>query len=195
MKSKNLNEQIETLKDILFKNKTLQEVLKRLDKSDLKNYYVAAGAINQTVFNYLHNYKIDANIKDYDIVYFDENTSYEKEDSIIKYINELLKDLDIELDIKNEARVHIWYEEKFHHKIKPYTSVEEAISRWGTTITCLGVRLENNKLIVDAPYGLDDLFNMVIRPVKKDFTKEDYNKKVTKWKKNWPKLDIISYDD
>ena len=195
MKSKNLNEQLKDLEEILFKNETLKEVLKRLEKSNLKNYYVGAGCINQTVFNYLHGLRIDANINDYDIVYYDEDISYEKEDIVIKYVEELLSDLNIKLDVKNEARVHIWYNEKYNENRMPYTSVEDAVSRWGTTITCIGVRLENNNLIVDAPYGLNDLFNMIIRPVKTDFTEADYIKKENKWKKNWPKLTIMPWKE
>ncbi len=109
MESKNLNEQLKDLEEILFKNETLKEVLRRLEKANLKNYYVGAGCINQTVFNYLHGFRIDENINDYDIVYYDEDTSYEKEDIVIKYIEDLLSDLNIKLDIKNEARVHLWY--------------------------------------------------------------------------------------
>ena len=191
MKSKNLNEQLKDLEEILFKNETLKEVLKRLEKSNLKNYYVGAGCINQTVFNYLHGLRIDANINDYDIVYYDEDTSYEKEDIVIKYVEELLSDL----NIKNEARVHLWYNKKYNENRKPYVSLEDAVSRWGTTITCIGVRLENNKLIVTAPYGLNDLFNMIIRPVKIDFTEVDYIKKVNKWKKKWPKLTIMPWKE
>ena len=195
MKSKNLNEQLKELEEILYKNETLKEVLKRLEKSNLKNYYVGAGCINQTVFNYLHGFKIDDNINDYDIVYYDEDTSYEKEDIVIKYVEALLSDLNIKLDIKNEARVHLWYNKKYNDNRKPYISLEDAVSRWGTTITCIGVRLEDNNLIVDAPYGLNDLFNMIIRPVKIDFKEEDYIRKVNKWKKNWPKLTIIPWDN
>lgn len=195
MESKNLNEQLKDLEEILFKNETLKEVLRRLEKSNLKNYYVGAGCINQTVFNYLHGFKIDDNINDYDIVYYDEDTSYEKEDIVIKYVEALLSDLNIKLDIKNEARVHLCYDKKYNENRKPYVSLEEAIARWGTTITCIGVRLEEGNLIVDAPYGLNDLFNMIIRPVKIDFTEADYIKKVNKWKKNWPKLTIMPWKE
>ena len=194
MKNKCLNEQLKALEEILFKNEALKKVLKRLEKSNLKNYYVGAGCINQTVFNYLHNFPIDANINDYDIVYYDEDTSYEKEDIVIKYIENLLSDLNIKLDIKNEARVHLWYNDKYNDNRKPYSSLEDAIRRWGTTITCIGVRIENNSLKVYAPYGLDDLFKMIIRPVKIDFKKEDYLKKVNKWQKKWPKLTIIPWE-
>lgn len=193
-KNKSLNEQIKILTKILQENEKLWEILEILSTSKLKNYYVAAGSINQTVFNYYHNYELSYGIKDYDIVYFDSDLSYEKEDETIKYLESLLKDLDVSYDIKNEARVHLWREEKFGDPIDPYSSVEEAILSWGATITSIGVRLENNELIVYAPYGLNDIFSMIIRPVKKDFSKEYYEKRAKKWKTKWNKLEIIPWD-
>lgn len=193
--SKTLSEQIEILKTILLKNEKLKKVLTILSESNLKNYYVAAGCINQTVFNYYHDNDIDFGIEDFDIVYFDDDLSYEKEDEVIKYVSSLLKDIDIECDIKNEARVHLWYGEKYGKNIEPYTSVEDAISSWGTSITCIGVRLEEGKLIVCAPYGLNDLFDMTIRPIKKQFSKEQYQIKITKWKNKWPLLKVLPWND
>ena len=199
-KNKSLNEQLLVLESILNKSKKIKEILRVLEQyskenQDFKNYYLAAGCINQTIFNYYHNYGLDYGIGDYDIVYYDEDTSYEKEDIIIKDLKERLKYLDLKFDIKNEKRVHIWYNEKYKTNRKEYESVEDAISKWGTTITCLGVRMENNKLIVCAPYGLNDLFNLILRPVKIDFTKEDYEKKVTKWTSKWKLLKVIKYDE
>lgn len=199
-KNKSLNEQLLVLESILNKSKKIKEILRVLEQyskenQDFKNYYLAAGCINQTIFNYYHNYDLDYGIGDYDIVYYDEDTSYEKEDIIIKDLKERLKHLDLKFDIKNEKRVHIWYNEKYKTNRKEYQSVEDAISKWGTTITCLGVRMENNKLIVCAPYGLNDLFNLILRPVKIDFTKEDYEKKVTKWTSKWELLKVIRYEE
>ena len=199
-KNKSLNEQLLVLESILNKSKKIKEILRVLEQyskenQDFKNYYLAAGCINQTIFNYYHNYDLDYGIGDYDIVYYDEDTSYEKEDIIIKDLKERLKYLDLKFDIKNEKRVNIWYNEKYKTNRKEYESVEDAISKWGTTITCLGVRMENNKLIVCAPYGLNDLFNLILRPVKIDFAKEDYEKKVTKWTSKWKLLKVIKYDE
>ena len=190
-----MSKQLET---ILNKNKKLIEILKRLEifqkeNNDFKNYYLGAGAINQTVFNYFHRYPIDKNISDYDIVYYDKDTSYEKEDKIIKALEKTLKDLNVKTDIKNECRVPIWIK-KYNRVIKPYSSIEDAIARWGTTITCLGVRLENDKLKIYAPYGLEDLFSLIIRPVKFDFIKKDYEFKTKRWKEKWPKLTIIPWE-
>ena len=193
--NKNLEFQIKLLEDILLHNNTLKVILERLESYGLENYYVAAGSVNQTVFNYYHGYPLENEIDDYDIVYFDEDLSYEKEDKIIKEVFELLKDLNVKLDIKNQARVHLWYGKKFGHEIDANRSVEEAISKWGTTVTCIGVRLVNGKLITFAPYGLNDLFSLIIRPNKANFIKEDYDKKTKKWKSKWPNLTIIPWDN
>lgn len=191
--NRSLQEQLIILEKILNKNSQLIELLKILEDDGLENYYVTAGCVNQTIFNYYHNYDISYGIKDYDIVYFDEDITYEKEDIIIKRLNKKLKKLNIETDIKNEARVHIWYYEKYGIKRNPYTSVEDAISRFGATITCIGVRLEKDKLIVFAPYGLNDLFTMTLRPVKKDFPKESYDERAIRWMSKWPKLTKIDW--
>lgn len=188
-----LQEQLIILEKILNKNIKLMELLKILENDGLENYYVTAGCINQTVFNYYHDYDIYYGIKDYDIVYFDKDITYEKEDIIIKRLNNKLKELNIETDIKNEARVHIWYYEKYGIKRVPYTSVEDAISRFGATITCIGIRLEKGKLIVYAPYGLNDLFTMTIRPVKKEFPKESYDERSKRWMSKWSKLTKVDW--
>lgn len=186
--------QLKVLKKIIKKNKILMEILTVLEKLDIDDCFVAAGAINQTVFNYLHGYEIDKNINDYDIVYFDPDSSYEKEDIVIKKIENALLHLNVKIDIKNQARVHLWYGKKFGHEIQANKSVYDAINKWGTTVTCIGVRLKNNKLIVYAPFGLNDLFKMIIRPNKENYIKRDYDEKAKRWKNNWPKLTIIPWD-
>ena len=191
--NKCLDEQLRILKKILFKNKELVNIMKVIDECKIDNCYVGAGCINQTIFNYYHGYDIDYGINDYDIVYYDEDLSYEAEDKIIKLIKSKL-DTKVKLDIKNEARVHIWYYDKYGIKRTPYTSVEDAIGSWGATVTCVGVKIKNNKFYVYAPYGLNDIFNMTIRPVKYQFDKELYEERCNRWKSKWPRLKIISWD-
>lgn len=196
----NIQEQLVLFEEIIRKNNRLMEVLNVLENysksnPNFKNYYVGAGSVNQTVFNYLSNNELDYGIKDFDIVYYDSDLSYEAEDKIIKDLELLFKDKQILFDIKNEARVHIWYNEKYEDKREPYTSCEDAISKWGATVTCIGIRLEDNKLITFCPYGLNDLFSMTIRPVKTYFTKKQYEERANRWLKKWPNLKVISWDE
>jgi len=193
--NKTLSEQIKLFKEILLQNKKLIALLQILDDLGIPDCYVTAGCINQTVLNYLHGYEIDYGIGDYDIVYYDEDVSYEAEDRIIKRIEAKASNLGLNLDIKNQARVHLWYEEKFGHPMDKYTCVEDAINRWGTTMTCIGVKMHNGKLDVYAPYGLNDLFSMTVRPNKVQFIKKDYIKKTNRWKEKWPLLVVLPWED
>lgn len=189
----NINEQLEILDKILRNNTKLMKILDILENDGIDNYYVGAGCINQTVFNYFHGNVIDYGINDYDIVYYDNDTSYESEDAVIKRLENKFNKLDVNVDIKNQARVYIWYYEKYGIKKEPCVSVEDAISKWVATITCVGVRLEKEKLVVYAPYGLNDIFGMIIRPVKQDCSKDIYNDKALKWMKKWPLLKKIEW--
>ena len=196
--NKSIDVQLDVFEKIISNNKKLMKILDVLEKYALenpsfKNWYVGAGGVNQTVFNYYHGYEGDYGIKDYDIVYFDEDTSYEAEDVIIKDLEKRLKDMDIVSDIKNQARVHIWYNPKYGTNREPYTSCEDAVSSWGSTVTCIGIRKENGQLIVYCPYGLNDLFSLTIRPVKRYFDKESYEARSKRWKAKWDKLNIVEW--
>jgi len=186
------------LLEILKKNKTLQTVLKRVDELGLKNWYVGAGSINQTVWNVLCVFEQEYGIEDYDLVYYDaEDISYEGENFYIQKGKELFKDISSIVEIRNQARVHLWFEKHFGYKIKPHKSVEDSIKAWPTISSCIGVRYDkaNDVYKIYAPYGLDDIFNLVVRPNKQLITKEVYDKKVRKWIKKWPNLKIIQWEE
>ena len=55
--------------------------------------------------------------------------------------------------------------------------------------------MQQGKIKIYAPYGLEDLFRLIIRPVKIDVTRKDYEEKAKKWKQKWPKLTVISWDE
>ena len=154
---------------------------------------MGAGCISQTIFNYYHGYDLEKNINDYDIVYFDNNLTYEKEDKIIKEIKLLCNDINVNLDIKNQARVHLWSLKSLGRQIKQIYSLESAIRGWGPTITCIGVKFKNNDLEIFAPYGLNDLFGLKIVPLKENIPKEVYLNKTKKWKEKWPLLNIYEW--
>ena len=66
--------------------------------------------------------------------------------------------------MKNQARVHLWYEKKFGGTAKPLTSTLDGISTWPEVATAIGVRLDaNGGLDIAAPFGLDDLLDGVWR--------------------------------
>lgn len=183
------------LEKILKKNPSIQKILERAVQLNMPNWYLGAGGIAQTVWNVKHGFNPENGIKDYDLVYYDaSDTSYEAEDAFIQSGNELFKDIPVPVEIKNQARVHLWYEGHFGRPIEQHKSAEEAISAWPTTATSVGVRKIGIDLRVYAPFGLDDLINMVVRANKVKITKKIYQDKVDRWVKVWPDIKVIPWE-
>ena len=189
-----LHTQIAYLENVLARSKIITEVLKKAPDLHLPSWYVGAGAIAQTVWNELHDYPLDHGLKDCDLVYFDGDLSSETQNVYRQRGSELFASLPVEVEITNEARVHVWYREKFGKEIKPYISTEDAITTWPTTATSVGVRYRNGLFQVYAPYGLHDLLAMIVRPNKTLVSRDVYEKKARRWKSEWPKLEVIAWD-
>lgn len=193
------NQDIETQKkillDIISQNKVVFEIMKESQKMGLKNYYIGAGCICQSVWNYQNNFDLMYGISDVDIVYFDNDLSFEAEDRVIKKIEQQFEHLPVEIDIKNQARVHLWYKDYYGYELAPYDSLESAINTWPTTTTSIGIRICDGVFIVYAPYGLNDMFGQIIRANKTQITKDTYLKKCEKWCSKWPNLTIIDWEE
>ena len=186
--------QVEQLTKIIATNKPLYSVIEKAEHLGLKNYYIGAGCIAQTVWNYQMKLELMHGISDIDFVYYDDlDLSAEAENAVIERVKRAMKSCPIKLDIKNQARVHLWYKEHFGYDIKPYKSVEDAINTWPTTTTSIGVRMESGTLKIYAPFGLDDLFGMIVRANKALITEEIYMRKVKKWTAKWDTLTIIPW--
>lgn len=186
---------IEQLLQILEQNKSIQKILERASELKMPNWYIGAGGVVQTVWNVKHGFDPENGIKDYDLVYYDaDDTSYETEDKFIQRGAEIFKDIPVLVEIRNQARVHLWYEKHFGRPISQYKSIEEAISTWPTTSTSIGIRKENGRFKVYAPFGLNDLFDMVVRANKTLITEKIYKDKIDRWIKIWPNLKIIPWN-
>jgi len=186
---------IEQLLQILKQNKSVQSILNNANRLKVSNWYLGAGGIVQTVWNVKHGFDPENGIKDYDLVYYDaDDVSYEAEDIFIQKGKELFKDIPVLVEIRNQARVHLWYEKHFGRPIDQYRSVEEAISTWPTTATSVGVRKIDGQYHVYTPFGLDDLLDMIVRANKTLITEKIYQDKVDRWIKNWPNLKVVPWD-
>ena len=192
--NKSLELQINSLRTVLGQSPIISEALKRAELLDLPSWYLSAGCISQTVWNHISGMPHHSHIKDLDLAYFDpDDLSYEAESQLVSKCQEIFDGVPIMVDLKNQARVHIWHEEHFGYAIRPYRSVEDAINSWPTTATCVGVRYLHGEFEVYAPYGLNDLFGMTIKPNKVNITEDIYIAKVTRWKDCWPQLDIVPW--
>ena len=118
--------------------------------------------------------------------------SYEAENEIINKINDYYSGIRYKFDIKNEARVHLWYEERFGFIIPPFISSESAINTW-MSASAIGVNYVDETLSIYAPYGLNDLYGKIIRPDKMLLTREQYESKALKWQNVWSDAQILDW--
>ncbi|MGX4694718.1 nucleotidyltransferase family protein [Streptomyces sp. JNUCC 63] len=190
-----LMEQLDGLWSVLSQNEVLTDVMTRAAALELPGWYVTAGCLFQTVWNVVTGRPPTNGIKDYDVFYFDGNDlSWEAEDAVIKTGQGVLAGLSAEVEIRNEARVHLWYEEKFGVPCPPHQSTEAAIDCFAATTCCLGVRLEpDGGWRVYAPHGLSDVFNLVVRPNPVLAPREVYETKAARWKDEWPELTVLPW--
>lgn len=160
----------------------------------LPSWYLCAGAITQSVWNHLHGFESTKSIKDYDLNYFDDSDlSAETEREVEAEARRLFAGLGVELDVKNEARVHLWFPQRFGRTIEPYTSTEHAISTFPTTASCIGARIEAEHFVMCAPLGLTDLLAMVVRPNPVIVDETVYRAKTDRWKQAWPRLTVLPW--
>ncbi len=68
----------------------------------------------QNVWNAIDGREPGWGIKDYDLFYFDDSDlSWEAENEVLHRADRLFADVPAIIEMRNEARVHLWYEEKF----------------------------------------------------------------------------------
>lgn len=198
MQYKSIEEQNKIFISILTKNKNLMMVLDYIAKLELPNFYIAAGAVFQTIWNYYDGKDLNFGIKDIDVIYYNNSDlSVEKDleyyDIIKKYIKE--KGFNYDIDVSNEARMHIW---KMEHgqgeNVEQYKNSEDAIDKWIATVHAIGITKVNDDIKVYAPYGLSDIYSRTIRPIKHNGnSKELYEMKVESWTKRFSDLNIIEW--
>jgi uncharacterized protein len=170
-------------------NQTIVDELLRLAVPDA---WIVAGCLVQTVWNVLTGRTAGYGINDYDVFYFDPDFSWEAEDAMIRQLQHRLAHLGVTVEVRNQARVHLWYPQK--HGL-PYPQLHrstDGIDRFLTKNTRFGIRRTKDGHDVYAPNGFDDVANMVVRPNPgPNFSVANYNAKAARWKALWPEVTVL----
>ena len=107
---------------------------------------------------------------------------------------ELFAGLPVPVEIRNEARVHLWYAERFGVPAPAFRDCADAIDHFAAVCCCVGVTVQDGRPRVYAPHGLDDLFGLTVRPNRRLATREAYEAKAARWSSVWPELTVLPYD-
>ena len=142
-------------------NRHNQAILQRLPSLALPDCWLVAGCLFQTVWNLKSGRPPEAGIKDYDLFYFDGgDLSEAAEQAVNARAQALYADLGVEVEIKNQARVHLWYRDYFGHDYDALHRSKDGLDRFLVKCTCVGLRpYGQGSLELYAPNGLDDLYD------------------------------------
>ena len=182
------------LENVVLASPILGPIIEGWPAISLPDCWLVAGSIAQTIWNDAFGLPPDHGLKDVDLVYFDDTDLSDIEEARHEErIGKLFGHLPVQVDVKNEARIHLWYSSKFGKSIAPYASAPHAIATFPTTATCVGIQPGPSGFSITAPYGLSDLFGLVVRPNKTLVSRAVYEAKVTRWRSLWPDLAILGW--
>ncbi|HST90977.1 MAG TPA: nucleotidyltransferase family protein, partial [Brevundimonas sp.] len=154
------------LVDIIRADAGLMHVLTGVRTQDLPDWRVFSGAVYQSVWNAQTGREAGYGVRDYDLGYFDPDTSWDAEDVIIKRVAAAFEEpFRSKVEARNQARVPIWFPAHFGEPYDPISGTDEALERFVAPAFAVGVRLEaDDRISVAAPFGLEDVFSLTLRP-------------------------------
>ncbi len=180
------------LSAIVRANPDLMHVLTTVRDLRLNDWRVFSGAVYQAVWNDVTGRAPTYGIKDYDLGYFDPDTSWDAEDIVIRRVAAAFEPpfRDI-VEVRNQARVHIWFGDRFGEPYDALPNTDTALSRFVAPAFSVGVRLEDDDTIsIAAPFGLQDMFGMILRPNPNRPLARGWDKVVASAQARWPELRV-----
>lgn len=181
------------LTEIVRADAGLMHILTVMRELNLPDWRLFSGAVYQAVWNAQTGRPVGYGIKDYDIGYFDADTSWDAEDAVIKRVVAAFEPpLRDQVEVRNQARVHLWFEGKFGEPYDPLTCTDDAPARFVAPAFAVGVRLEaDDSLSVIAPFGLEDVFDMVIRPNPTRGLAKGWQRVIANARGRWPEITVV----
>lgn len=164
-------------------------ILERLPELGVQQGHLVAGALFGTVWNVQSGQPPTAQIRDYDVFYWDSDPSYAAEDAVIRRAERLFADLNVNVEVRNQARVHLWFSQRFGVERPALGSVREGIDQFLVESTCVGVEASG---AVYAPYGLNDLQAGILRPNPHNHTPGLCAAKIADYLRRWPWLRAVA---
>ena len=173
----------------ILSNPNIATILDRLPDLATEAWLVS-GCLVQTVWNLRLGRPPQRDIADYDLIYCDRDPSWEAEDAMIRKTATVYADLPVEVQIRNQTRVPLWYEAKFGCRFPPVREARHAVLRYPARTTAIAVTRRQNGYAVYAPFGLRDAHRLRVRPNRRLPLAEVYAAKTRRWQAVWPDLQI-----
>lgn len=182
---------MKTVQDVqrfISSNRPIVRLLEAVARLQLPDSWIGAGLIRNAVWNALHGYQsADIAARDIDVAYFDPAKTSKADDLAIEA--RLGAEMsNVPWEVRNQARMHK------DNGDSPYLSTVDAIRCWPETATAIAARIDGGRIEVVAPYGVDDLLQLIVRPTPVFLRKMTiYRARLAAkdWKQQWPKLTFL----
>ena len=153
--------------------------------------WVAAGLVRNAVWDQRHGFATPTPLIDVDVVFFDPaKPERGHERAIEEHLRQRLGA--VPWSVKNQARMHL------RNRDRPYRSTADALTFWLETPTPVAARLDvAGRVELLAPLGLDDLFDLIVRPTPATRARPDklvqYRARMAdkRWPDRWPRLRVL----
>ena len=173
----------------------LMAVCRAIRALALPDWWIVSGAVYGTVWNALTGRPDMYGIKDIDLFYYDTDLSYEAEDAVIRRVTTAVPGRP-PVEVRNQARVPLWYETRFGHPYPPLGSARESLARFASRTHAVAIRLEpDHGLTIHAPFGLDDIFALRLTPNPVLPNRHTYETKAARQMTLWPELAFVPWPD
>jgi hypothetical protein len=177
----------------VLENQWNQTILSRMSDAGLADWWLTAGCLAQTVWNMSAGRSVGEGIRDYDLIYYEDDPSWEAEDAVIQRIRGIFSDLPIEIEVRNQARVPIWYERKFGVPFGAVNKASDGIDRFPCATVAVGIRKAAEQYEIYAPFGLENLLSGLLVPNQALDIAEVYETKTARWMRQWPHLRAVCW--
>lgn len=188
-------EQASALEKILRADAAVWPAIERARALDLLDWMVVSGALYNTVWNRLTGKPAGHGIKDIDLFYHSaSDLSWEAEDAVIKRGAAHFAGISPPVEIRNQARVHLWYKQRFGGDVPMFQSSAHSLEHFASETHAVGVHLDrDNRLTVTAPFGLDHIFSFRMVPNRTTDNSRTHTEKAARARTLWPELMVEAW--
>lgn len=186
------SEQRRTFLDIVLADPIVSATIAAACELDLPDWLVVSGVLYNAVWNALTGRPPGHGTKDIDLFYFDDtDLSYAAEDAVIRRAEPHFTHLPLPVEIRNQARVHLWYPQKFGRICPRYRDSAHSLAYFASTTHAVGLRVEADGMpVLVAPFGLEPVFAFRVVPNHSLDNEATHLEKGVRAKRMWPEVTV-----
>ena len=178
--------------DLIAHNPRMMRCLAVLAAHGPAGAWIGAGFVRNAVWDHLSGKDTEATpLADLDVVFHDQDIATAEHDARIE-ATLCAAASDLPWSVRNQARMH----ERNGHR--PYRDVADALTHWAETAAAIAARLGPQGVEILAPFGVEDVLEMIIRPTPAFRTKPEIplaRLEAKGWLTRWPRLRLVGLGD